>query len=132
MGRREAVIALADELAVAIALVTVLLVFARELGVISTPTIVLVAVSIVFLFGVVGYLGGKAQLRKPETGLEALIGKKGIVVEDLDPEGLVIIDGEYWKAVSISGDHFSAGEEVVVKSYQGLVLHVDRAGTKKD
>ncbi|HOL21425.1 MAG TPA: nodulation protein NfeD [bacterium] len=66
----------------------------------------------------------KTRKRKVATGREALMGEKGRVVKSLKPEGLIFIQGEYWKARSISGE-VHEGKEVVVRRYDGLVLIVE-------
>ena len=66
----------------------------------------------------------KTKGKKVATGKEALIGEKGKVVKPLTPEGLIFIQGEYWKARSISGS-IPEGKEVVVKSCEGLILIVE-------
>lgn len=61
------------------------------------------------------------------TNVDALIGKKGLVVEGIDPihnKGRVIVGGENWKAVSIDDTIIEAGKEVVVKKVDGIKLVV--------
>ena len=65
----------------------------------------------------------RTQKRKIATGMEALIGDKGKVIHHLTPEGLIFIQGEYWKAKSMSGEVL-AGKEVVVEKHDGLILIV--------
>ncbi|MCS7180628.1 MAG: nodulation protein NfeD [bacterium] len=45
----------------------------------------------------------KTKKRKVTTGKEGIIGEKGRTITDLNPEGLIFIHGEYWKAKTISG-----------------------------
>jgi len=66
----------------------------------------------------------RTKKRRVATGKEALLGEKGKVVKPLTPEGLIFIQGEYWKARSISGS-VPEGKEVVVKSCEGLTLIVE-------
>jgi membrane-bound serine protease (ClpP class) len=40
----------------------------------------------------------RAHRRQPATGKEGLVGEEGIVVEDLNPTGMVEVHGEIWKA----------------------------------
>jgi membrane-bound serine protease (ClpP class) len=54
-----------------------------------------------FLFAI-GF-GIKAQLRKPTTGIEGLIGEVGEALSDLSPEGQVRVHGELWNAESLDG-----------------------------
>ncbi len=86
-----------------------------------------VAVIVGFLL-ILLYKGVKAQLRRPLVGLEALVGKKGVVVES-SRSGLVVqVEGELWKAVckSCSG-RLAPGTTVRVIGYEGLTLLVEPA-----
>ncbi|MDD3725863.1 MAG: nodulation protein NfeD [Candidatus Ratteibacteria bacterium] len=82
-----------------------------------------VTLFIAFILGIAIWFVVKTRTRKVFTGIEALIGEKGKVVKALTPEGLIFIQGEYWKAKSIAGE-VSEGKEVVVKDYEGLMLKV--------
>jgi membrane-bound ClpP family serine protease len=82
-------------------------------------------------FAVFTYLlGSRALRRKPEGGLADMLGTRGEVVKRLDPEGMVRIKGELWKAKS-AGRKIKAGEEVTVVGQKGLKLIVEREGRKK-
>ncbi len=67
---------------------------------------------------------GRILRKKAEVGIEALIGKEAVVVEDLTPEGIVKIGNEYWRAECISGKA-KAGEKVKVVGAKGLKLLVE-------
>jgi membrane-bound ClpP family serine protease len=75
-------------------------------------------------------LGTRALRKKPEGGLSDMLGTRGEVVRSLDPEGMVRIKGELWKAKS-AGRKINAGEEVIVVGQKGLKLVVEREGRKK-
>jgi len=75
-------------------------------------------------------LGTRALKRKPEGGLADMLGTRGEVVKRLDPEGMVRIKGELWKAKS-AGRKIDAGEEVTVVGQKGLKLIVEREGRRK-
>jgi membrane-bound serine protease (ClpP class) len=65
---------------------------------------------------------------RPRTGGEELAGQVGTVREQLDPEGLVFVHGELWRARSTTGDPIPAGASVKVETLsEGLVLEVSRA-----
>ncbi len=69
-----------------------------------------------------------ARRRPPATGREEMLGQVGIVREPLDPEGLVFVHGELWKARAADGDSIPAGAAVTVERIgDGLVLDVARA-----
>ncbi len=61
--------------------------------------------------------------RHPMLGPERLIGKRAMVVRDLDPEGTVRLDGELWRAISLDGP-ICRGRSVAVRQIEGLTLHV--------
>ncbi|MFH1646664.1 MAG: nodulation protein NfeD [Chloroflexota bacterium] len=63
--------------------------------------------------------------RQAKTGREDLIGKTATVRVALNPEGMVFLKGERWTAISDDGN-IKPGEEVIIKSIDGLVLHVNR------
>jgi membrane-bound ClpP family serine protease len=76
------------------------------------------------------HMGSRALRKKPEGGLSDMLGTRGEVVKRLDPEGMVRIKGELWKAKS-AGRKINAGEEVTVVGQKGLKLIVEREGRKK-
>ena len=57
------------------------------------------------------------------TGSEGMIGLEGQVIEPLSPVGTVRVEGELWKAKSVS-DNISAGETVEIVRLDKLVLEV--------
>lgn len=62
------------------------------------------------------------------TGVQALVGKQGIVTESVDNEkmrGRVKIGGENWKARSLSGGIIEKDLSVTVQKVDGLTLYVD-------
>ncbi|MGZ8550186.1 MAG: NfeD family protein [Chitinophagaceae bacterium] len=81
------------------------------------------AVSALFFLFIVGF-GMKAQRLKVVTGLEALIGDTAEVIDGLDPEGTVKVQGETWNAESLSGV-ISKGEKVRIKEMKNLTLYVE-------
>jgi membrane-bound serine protease (ClpP class) len=60
-----------------------------------------VVISAFFIFLI--YYGIKAQFGKRKTGIEALVGVRGVAMEDLSPEGRVRVNGEFWNAVAETG-----------------------------
>ena len=82
---------------------------------------VTIAIAAFFVFIVAAVVRG--QRRKAVTGREGLMGQTGIVATPLDPEGVVLVDGERWTATS-TGDKVEPGEEVVVTAVHGLKLTV--------
>lgn len=83
------------------------------------PSIIVMAAFFIFLIGI----GLKAQMQKPSTGASAMIGMKGITMEDLMPKGRVKVNGEFWDAVC-ENENISKGAAIEVVSIQQLQLTV--------
>jgi membrane-bound serine protease (ClpP class) len=61
---------------------------------------------------------------RPQTGEEELVGDVAVVRQALDPEGLVFVHGELWRA-RVAGGTAEPGDEVrVLRIDEGLVLEV--------
>ncbi len=92
--------------------------------------IVIVALALLiglfFAFGMAAVV--RAHRKKPEAGREELIGKRGRVVQDIAPEGMIRVHGELWRAVSKDGNPIKVGEDVVVVEIRGLTLIVSKEG----
>lgn len=84
------------------------------------PTIVLIGA----FFVIVSTLAFRAYRSKPRTGVEGLIGRKGLVKQSIDPEGVVFVHGEIWRAVS--EEKMEPGDKIQVEGVDGLVLKVKR------
>ena len=59
------------------------------------------------------------------TGVEALLGKEGVVTSDLAPRGAVRVAGEDWSAIAEVGP-INSGEIVEVIGVEGITLRVHR------
>ena len=81
------------------------------------------AVSALFFLFIIGF-GIKAQRLKVVTGVDALIGVTGEVMDILDPTGTVRVQGEIWNAESLSG-MIGKGEKVRIKEMKNLKLYVE-------
>ncbi len=78
-------------------------------------------ISAFFIFLV--FFGIKAQFSKKKTGIEALIGVRGIAMETLSPEGRVRVNGEFWNAIAEEGA-IAAKTEIEVVSINQFKLTV--------
>jgi membrane-bound serine protease (ClpP class) len=65
----------------------------------------------------------KARANKVITGHEAMIGETGVASSALEPDGMVFVRGEYWKAVTSAP--LPAGTRVRVTAIEGLRLTVE-------
>ncbi len=100
-------------------------------GDISLQVIIPVVVVSAAFFLTVAYFGFKAQKKKKLTGIEGMVGKKGIAETDITHRGgKVFIEGELWNAYS--DEEIKKGEEVIVDSIEGLKLKVKRASEKEN
>lgn len=100
----------------------------------STLRAVIIAIAVLlalfFAFGVSAVI--KDRKRKAQTGKEELLGEVGRVVQELNPEGMIKIRGELWKAESKTGERIGVGEKVRVVEVRGLTLIVVREGNAPD
>ncbi|MBT7618987.1 MAG: nodulation protein NfeD, partial [Calditrichaeota bacterium] len=90
-----------------------------SLGVII-PTVILTVLFALFVVG----LGLKAQLRKTKTGKEGLIGMVGEALEDINPQGKVLVNGEYW--VALSKMEIQKGQTIEVTGMKGMKLLISQ------
>jgi len=75
-------------------------------------------------FVTVATLAFRAQVSKPQTGAEGLIGMIGEVKQGLQPAGKIFVHGELWNAVSDQDLH--VGEKVQVVAVENLRLKVEK------
>ncbi|MBW1866419.1 MAG: nodulation protein NfeD [Deltaproteobacteria bacterium] len=86
--------------------------------------VLVTTVTLVSLFFIsVAGLVFRAQISRPRTGAEGLIGEIGIVKNDLNPEGRIQVHGELWKAVS--RQVLPEGVRVRVIRVEGLLVEVE-------
>lgn len=61
--------------------------------------------------------------RKEIAGKEGMLSLTGEVTQKLNPQGVIKVADEYWKAKSVSGD-IDVGEEVEIINIDGLKVEV--------
>jgi membrane-bound serine protease (ClpP class) len=93
--------------------------------IVSAWLIVLVILLLVAFAAITIILGIRAHMRKVDAGTEEMVGRSAEVKTPLRPRGSVFVEGELWTAVSETGN-IEAGEEVVIKKVNGMVLTVAR------
>lgn len=92
----------------------------------SISVIIPVTIVTALFFALLLRLAYKAYKRKPVTGVEELIGLKGIAKTDIDKhKGMVMVHGELWQA--ISDEEIKKDQEIIVEQVQGLTLKVRKA-----
>ena len=89
------------------------------------PTIILIG----GFFIVVSSLAFRAYKSRPKSGMEGMIGSVGLVKEMIDPEGVIFVHGETWRAVS--GQKIEPGERVEVEDAEGLLLKVKKINAEE-
>lgn len=62
---------------------------------------------------------------RAKVGVDSMVGKRGVTMSDLWPEGQVKISGEIWKARCAAG--CDVGTAIVVRAIDGLTLEVEPA-----
>ena len=86
--------------------------------------IILAIVTVIFSVFVVIWVV-RAHQRKVSAGREELLGRIAVVVQALEPKGIVFVDGERWNATSDSGQ-VEPDEEVIITKVEGLKLRVNK------
>ena len=86
-----------------------------------------VYLTIVALSGLVYFLILRAMQEPVRSGPEAMIRERGRVIRPLNPEGLVRLHGEIWRAIGL--ENLPQGASVQVVGVQGLTLLVKEAGS---
>jgi membrane-bound serine protease (ClpP class) len=89
----------------------------------ARQTLVSVALVMSGIFGFVVYKVAQARRMKVKAGPEQLIGLVGIAVSRLDPRGEIKVEGQIWKAETVS-QPVNEGETVEILGREGLILRV--------
>ncbi len=84
------------------------------------PTVVVTAAFFIFALT----MAIRAQMAKPATGSEGLMGETGVAKTRLDPEGKVFIHGEFWNAYT--DGTIEEGEKIRVLKAEGLKVKVEK------
>ncbi|MBU1207359.1 MAG: nodulation protein NfeD [Proteobacteria bacterium] len=84
------------------------------------PTVMVTAAFFIFAMS----MAIRAQMAKPATGSEGLIGEIGVARTRFDPEGKVFVHGEFWNAYS--DGTIEEGEKIRVSKTDGLKLKVEK------
>lgn len=93
---------------------------------VSIPLVIGTGIATAAFFMTIVTFAIRAQLKQPEVGREALVGRSGRTRNELSPEGMVHVAGELWTAVSVDGQIIPADTDVRVVGVDGLRLEVER------
>jgi membrane-bound serine protease (ClpP class) len=91
---------------------------------VSWITIIIMTLLTTAFFVLVVTKGLQAIKRPPALGLHLLKDAIGIAKTELNPEGIVHVQGEEWRAISDEGKVIHSGSKVQVVQVEGLTLHV--------
>jgi membrane-bound serine protease (ClpP class) len=106
----------------------VLLLIAILLAVFVLPSpwgLVAVAVGAILEIVETGVFVWWSKRMRARVGVDSMVGKQGVAVGDLWPDGQVRVNGEIWKARCDGG--CDAGTPIVVRGIEGLMLEVEPA-----
>ena len=82
------------------------------------------ALVIIFIAAVI-YFAVRQRSETTMGGRHGLVGEIGEARTDLNPEGRVLVHGEWWNAKA--GEHIPAGTKVKVIATEKMILKVERA-----
>jgi membrane-bound serine protease (ClpP class) len=88
----------------------------------------LIAIVAIFMGGLFAFVVNRvisSHRRRATTGKEEILGNTAVVKVALEPEGMVLLKGERWKAISESG-RVEPEEEVFITKVDGLKLWVTK------
>ena len=91
---------------------------------VGLPTIIATATTSALLIFATISIAMKIRHKRVSTGMKAMIGERGHVLNDFDKKGQVRIGAEIWRANS--KDTIADGDEVTIESVNGLVLTVTK------
>jgi membrane-bound ClpP family serine protease len=117
---RTVLLAVADDVA-AFALMFITLAWLTTGGVLTLPVALLVGAVGTALLSFIAYKTAVALMMQPKVIL-SMVGRRGIAVTEIAQSGMVLIEGEMWKAWSHV--HIEKGAEIVVEKSEGLRLAV--------
>jgi len=66
----------------------------------------------------------RSRFSTPTIGRSQLLGRVGVATTDLDPEGVVEVDGARWRARSHRAAGIVAGDAIEVLGVDGVTLEV--------
>jgi membrane-bound serine protease (ClpP class) len=96
---------------------------------VSLPLAIGLAAALALFIGFALAKAAAARRAPVRVGPDDLVGQSGIVRRWLDPEGLVFVRGELWRARAANGEQVPVGSVVrVVAVGEGLLLEVEAAG----
>lgn len=127
-SKTELALALADEIIIIGILLFAVITALAYFGVVELWMAVAIAAVALLIVAAFVYISFKPQLYAPKVGMEAMLGKKGIATSRIAKSGMVLIDGEYWRAMS--EEAIEKDEAVEVIGIEGLRLKVKKSNSQ--
>ncbi len=87
--------------------------------------VVLSVVAVLFFYLLAIPTMGRARFSTKTIGREGLVGKKGLAITDVSPEGVVEVEGARWPATAHRESGIHSGAEIVVMAVKGWRLEVE-------
>jgi membrane-bound serine protease (ClpP class) len=84
--------------------------------------IIVIGIALFYLFAMTTVV--RSRFSTPTIGREHLIGRTGIAESDIDPDGLVSVDGARWRATAHRAAGIHEGDAVTVLDVREIVLEV--------
>jgi membrane-bound serine protease (ClpP class) len=92
---------------------------------IGVPGVVLSVLAVLFFYLLAIPTMGRARFSTKTIGREGLVGKKGLAITDVSPEGVVEVEGARWPATAHRESGIRSGAEIVVMAVSGWRLEVE-------
>ena len=86
-------------------------------------SVCIVGVALTFIVGMPSMV--RTRFATPTIGRENLIGSTGVAVGEVNPEGIVLVDGAQWRARTNRATPLANNAEVRVASIDGITLQVE-------
>jgi membrane-bound serine protease (ClpP class) len=67
----------------------------------------------------------RTRFATPTIGREWMIGEEGVVIADVDPEGVVEVGAGRWRALTNRATPVMAGDRIRVAAIDGVTLQVE-------
>jgi membrane-bound serine protease (ClpP class) len=94
-------------------------------------SVCIVGVALTFIVGMPSMV--RTRFATPTIGRDNLIGTTGVAVGDVNPEGIVLVDGAQWHARTNRATPLANNDQIRVASIDGITLQVEpREGAARD
>jgi membrane-bound serine protease (ClpP class) len=88
-----------------------------------TLAVCIIGIALTFIVGMPSMV--RTRFATPTIGRDNLVGTVGKAVDDISPEGIVVVDGAQWRARTNRATPLTKNQEVRVASIDGITLIVE-------